>query len=261
MDKAAFAICPKCRHRRTPEETADPGVCPACGLVFAKWLARDSFVPPSLRKRVQDDDEPVLIEEAAARLLDAAADVPPEHLWGRAAIWAGIAVWAVRIALNDYRGEEALDSFMHLTVILFHEAGHILFMPFGEFMTVLGGSLFQVLMPLIAAAAMLIQQRDPFAAGLGLWWAGASLVDISSYIHDAADPVLPLIGGGTGTDRFHDWIFLLDSVGRTARSPLYAAWVHGFGIMVMLAGLAWAAAVLWRQKRRRRDASPPPAMR
>ena len=45
-----FSTCPKCAHARTPEETADPGICPACGLVFAKWAARDSFVPPSLRR-------------------------------------------------------------------------------------------------------------------------------------------------------------------------------------------------------------------
>ena len=32
--------------------------------------------------------------------------------------------------------------------ILFHEFGHVFFRPFGEFMTILGGSLFQVLLPL-----------------------------------------------------------------------------------------------------------------
>lgn len=251
-----FTTCPKCAHRRTPEETADPGICPACGLVFAKWVARDSFVPPSARKVARDEDDTSLIDDAAQRLLEAPTAVSSSHLWGRALIWAGIAFWAVRITLNDYRTEDAMQNFLHLTVILFHEAGHILFMPFGEFMTVLGGSLFQILMPLIAGGTMLIQQRDPFGAAIGLWWAGASVVDVSSYIHDAADPQLPLIGGGTGADRFHDWIYLLDSVNKTARSPLYGAWAHGFGIAVMIAGLAWAAAVLWRQKQRRTDPNP-----
>ena len=79
-------------------------------------------------------------------------------------------------------------------------------------------------------------------------------MDLSSYIHDAADPVLPLIGGGTGADRFHDWIFLLDSFGVTARAPIYGARVHTLGILVMIAGLAWAAAVLWRQYRRNAEA-------
>ena len=31
--------------------------------------------------------------------------------------------------------------------LVMHEAGHVLFMFFGEFMTILGGSLFQVLAP------------------------------------------------------------------------------------------------------------------
>ena len=46
---------------------------------------------------------------------------------------------------------------------MFHEAGHILFSPFGRFMTVLGGSLTQVLVPLLCAGAFLWQTRDPFA--------------------------------------------------------------------------------------------------
>ena len=31
--------------------------------------------------------------------------------------------------------------------LVIHEAGHLIFSPFGEFMTIAGGSLFQVIMP------------------------------------------------------------------------------------------------------------------
>lgn len=32
-----YRICPKCSHVRQDTETADPGVCPACGLIFARY--------------------------------------------------------------------------------------------------------------------------------------------------------------------------------------------------------------------------------
>jgi hypothetical protein len=37
-------------------------------------------------------------------------------------------------------------SFMHLVDLIFHEAGHVLFIPFDRFMTILGGPLTQLLM-------------------------------------------------------------------------------------------------------------------
>ncbi|HEY6897416.1 MAG TPA: hypothetical protein VI279_09135 [Rhodocyclaceae bacterium] len=252
----AFKQCPKCQHLRTPEESGDAGVCPACGLVFAKWAGRDSFVPPSLRAKAAAADEAAPLAEITDRLLDAPRAVPAAHIHGRAAIWALLAFWGLRLALLDYRTDELLESFMHSIVIPFHEAGHVLFMPFGRFMTVLGGSLFQVLMPLIVAGAFFIQQRDAFGAGLGVWWAGASMVDVSAYIYDAADPQLPLIGGGTGADSFHDWIYLLDVFHQTRHSPFWGGLAHAIGILVMVAGLAWSAAVLWRQHRRREDVNP-----
>jgi hypothetical protein len=46
-----------------------------------------------------------------------------------------------------------MDSFLHLPNLVFHEAGHLLMLPFGQFMSVLGGSLFQLLVPLMCAGA------------------------------------------------------------------------------------------------------------
>lgn len=256
MEALHFKTCPKCGHPRQSGETGDPGICPACGLIFAKWVTRDSFVPPSRRDKTEPDDGP--LDDLTDALLQTPATATPGDLYGRAAGWLLIALWGLRIATLDYKSDEVMNSFLHNTVILPHEAGHIFFRILGEFMGVLGGSLFQVLLPLIVAAVLLRQNRDGFGAGLGLWWAGASLVDLSSYIYDAADPVLPLIGGGTGADRFHDWIYLLDTVNQTHRSPFWGTLVHVLGILVMIAGLAWSALVLRRQWRQRNDARPLP---
>lgn len=32
-----YKICPKCAYERSPADAGHPGICPACGLVFAKW--------------------------------------------------------------------------------------------------------------------------------------------------------------------------------------------------------------------------------
>ena len=45
---------------------------------------------------------------------------------------------------------DALLAFIHGIDLVFHEAGHVIFGFFGEFLAVLGGSLTQVLMPMIA---------------------------------------------------------------------------------------------------------------
>ena len=63
--------------------------------------------------------------------------------------------------------ERVNGSFLHLPNLVFHEAGHILFLPLGRFMTVLGGSLTQVLVPLVCAGAFLWQTRDAFGAAVG----------------------------------------------------------------------------------------------
>ena len=34
--------------------------------------------------------------------------------------------------------QQVMNSFMHGPNLIFHEAGHVIFMPFGEFITILG---------------------------------------------------------------------------------------------------------------------------
>ena len=244
----SFKICPKCRHQRQPGETSDVGVCPACGLVFAKWVTHDSYVPLALRQQEDGAASPSPASIIAARLLEVPRKITPMALWGRALALALLAIWGYRMAALDFRDGEMFTSFMHAIVLPIHEAGHIFFIPFGEFMTIAGGSLLQLLMPLIAGGVLLIQNRDPFGAALGLWWCGASMIDLAPYIYDAAEPQLIMLGGHTGEDGPHDWIYLLDRFGKVARSQDYGSVAHKIGIVIMIVGLAWAAVVLLRQK-------------
>lgn len=120
--------------------------------------------------------------------------------------------------------------------LAFHEAGHLVFAPFGTTLGILGGSLGQVLVPGLLAAYFLFKQRSPFPAALCLWWVGENLTNVAVYMADARDLKLDLVGGGE-----HDWNRLFyrfgllgqDSVDRVSGST------HFLGVAVMLAGLAW----------------------
>src|SRR5690606_11945356 len=127
-------------------------------------------------------------------------------------------------------------SFMHTILLVIHEAGHTFLMPFGEFMAILGGSLFQLLLPLICAGTVLWSNRDSFGAGLGVWWVGVSLLDLSPYIYDARQPQLIMLGGHTGEDGPHDWIYLLETFNAVPQAHAYGAAAHTLGLFIMLIG-------------------------
>lgn len=248
----SYRTCPKCQHTRQPHETAEPERCPACGLYFAKWATRDSFVAPALVRQHDGADEPNgggWRAELRERLNHVPEHMDTTRIHASAVLLALIAVWSWRLYAMDYRDGEIMFSFMHNILLPIHEAGHVIFMPFGEFMTILGGSLFQLLLPLICAGALLWTNRDSFGAGLGLWWVGVSLLDLAPYIYDAREPQLMLLGGHTGEDGPHDWIYLLGAFGKVQQSQGYGAFTHTLGLLVMLLGLGWAALTLKRWRR------------
>jgi hypothetical protein len=176
---------------------------------------------------------------------------PARPLWSllaRAVMLVAVFLFAWRFfrismrELTDLNGDYALHS-VHL---VFHEAGHVIFGFFGnEFMTVLGGSLLQVLMPLIWFVAARFWGKDAFAGALCLWLMGHSLVDVSPYINDARSLQMTLIGGVTGREvEGHDWEYILTEMNLLRRDVFIARDVLAAGRWVMAIGLAWAALVL-----------------
>jgi len=159
--------------------------------------------------------------------------------WVKAAFVFGLAVWTIQFARTPL-SPDAMDSFLHLPDLVFHEAGHVLFSPFGQFMTVLGGSLLQVLIPIIAAVAF-FRQEQPFNVAIMAWWAGQNLVDLAPYIADARSLSLVLLGGRTGAEvEGHDWEFILTQLGMTHRDHGIGTAVHALGIVIMIGALVVA---------------------
>ena len=257
-----FQKCPKCNAALDPGDAGSSERCPACGLVFAKYLQTRRGRParaPASRPAIAPEpgaepvaDRPALLDW----LLYVPARVDSINFYSRCAAYIFFFVWGWRLYAMDV-GDAAINaSFMHLIVLPIHEAGHILFIPFGRFMTVLGGSLFQVLFPLVLMASFVFgfggSRRDNFAASLMLWWAAASIIDVAPYIWDAFDPKMMLLGGKTGAESDgHDWQNILGDLGLIKRAHLIAGIAHKLGLVVMLVAYAWGAALLYLQFRRR----------
>jgi hypothetical protein len=245
-----FPVCPKCRYRlATP---AGASACPACGLVFAKFVAAQQGTPlredPDLAGHERDPADTPL-----ARLLWVPERVESWQVHLRIVVFVLLASWGWRIAAMDIRDGEMGSSFMHAIHLAFHEAGHVLFMAFGEFLTVAGGTLLQFAIPALAGAALHWKHRDNFGASLALWWLATSLMDIAPYAWDALHPQLTLLNGHTGEAGGHDWIYLLGETGLLQRAHAVGRAFHVAGIVLMLIANAWSAAVLWRQFRNRTD--------
>src|SRR6185503_6974554 len=103
----------------------------------------------------------------------------------------------------------------------------------GRFLTVLGGSLFQLALPL-ALAGVFLKQHDRFGAAVCTWWAGQKLLDLAPYIADARALQLVLLGGRTGAEvEGHDWEYLLTELGWLRFDRTIGLGAHRLGLIIM----------------------------
>ncbi len=172
-------------------------------------------------------------------------------LGGRAIVYAAFFVWGWSFILASMESNEIGRSFMHNIDLVFHEAGHVVFRPFGRFLMILGGSLGQLLMPAIAMLVLLWKNRDPFGASIGLWWVAQSMMDLAPYINDARSGSLMLLGGVTGSDMpgVHDWRNILSDLGMLQYDNRIARITDTFGELLMLVAFVWGGYILFRQNK------------
>ncbi len=162
--------------------------------------------------------------------------------WPRATLALLLGWWTVR--MGSGAASWCVLDYLNLA---FHEAGHLVFAAFGHIIHYLGGTLGQLLVPLILMVYFVIWRRQLTSAAFSCWWLGESLINVAIYMADARELALPLVGGGD-----HDWneLFfrfgLLDaeSVTRISQST------HLAGVTIMLLGLAWCTTLAlppWRR--------------
>ena len=134
---------------------------------------------------------------------------------------------------------------LHSINLIFHEAGHMILMFFGNFIYVLGGTIGQLAIPALCGVHFL-RRRNLFGTAIMLWWFGQNLIDISIYVSDARARVLPLLGGGDG----HDWAYLLDRLNVLKYDILIGNIIYVFGIFIMTTALVGACVVVYKHKLR-----------
>ena len=112
--------------------------------------------------------------------------------------------------------------------LVFHEAGHVLFSPFGRFIMMLGGTISQLAIPLVCAIHFL-RSSSVIGFQLALYWTGENFLNVSVYIADARRRALPLVGAGE-----HDWTYLLAELGLLTNDQQVAWLVFLSGSLLIL---------------------------
>lgn len=244
-------ICPKC-HKELQEQGIQ---CPHCGVYFAKYAkyhATDEMQSETLPDniRIYEDDAAEEMNPYSALFFDDAQRDNSAALLGRSIVFIALTLWGWLI-INSGMEEYAFgEGFLHLINTPFHEAGHVIFRAFGEYMHSLGGTLGQLLIPLICMGTLLIKTRDPFGASVCLWWFGENFLDIAPYMADARALDLPLLGGNVGHSSpygFHDWEYLLTEIDLIEYDLILAKATYITGSVIMILSLLWAGYLLFKQ--------------
>jgi hypothetical protein len=241
--------CPTCDFVQSDQNTK----CQKCGIIFEKFQHRQSLA--SRKGAVTAKEEGIAIEDGTFSqkfVFFVEPEVNPFYFGGRIIVVIIIFIWGWKFILTPMATNYAGNSILHLVNLPFHEAGHIFFRLFGRWMTSLGGTLGQLLIPIICLLTFLIKYKNPFGASVALWWLGENFMDIAPYINDARNQELMLLGGITGREAdygYHDWEFILTEIGLLRYDHTLAHIAYSLGIVLMLISFVWAGYLLFKQYR------------
>jgi hypothetical protein len=168
-----------------------------------------------------------------------------------------IIYFALLLQSNLQKSDWALNRMANFFSALdfgIHEIGHRLFIPFGEFMTIAGGSIFQLLFPLLWMLGFL-QKKWYFAASMCWCWLGLNLFDVATYAADARARELPLNIGfaifgidPTNTDaaydQSHDWYQILTRLNKLDSDLVIAQGFRNAGIIAFIVGFTIGGVLL-----------------
>lgn len=223
--------------------------CVRCGLLFAKY--RPEVVAARLSSGQSSRRKSEWLMTAKHWLIESDTTTDSMTLYGRVAVLTAMIWWGWKFITTPLETNYTGESFLHLINLPFHETGHVIFVPFGRFMTILGGTLGQILMPIVCLGTFLVKTRDPFGASVALWWTAESMMDVAPYIDDARAMDLLLLGGVTGKETDgHDWNNILTMLDLLEWDHWLAHLTYNVGILLMLASFVWGGIILLRQYRR-----------
>ncbi|MGH9806712.1 MAG: hypothetical protein ACRD9W_05530, partial [Terriglobia bacterium] len=128
--------------------------------------------------------------------------------------------------------------------LIIHEGGHFFFSWFGYIIMILGGTLGELLVPLLCAAYFW-WQREATATAFCSFWFFENFLYIGTYMADARSQALPLVGSGD-----HDWDILFTHWNLLLRDQQIGHSTRALGWLGMFATVAWLAYRTCRDSRR-----------
>lgn len=130
--------------------------------------------------------------------------------------------------------------FLDYVNLIFHEAGHTIFSPFGMFFKIEAGSGMQVAIPLFISIYFFYTQQI-ISGSICLMWVGQNLLNISIYVKDAIDMKLDLLGGDYV---IHDWNYILTEIGVLQYAPQIASVFYVLGVTTIFFAII-SAIIYW----------------
>lgn len=167
---------------------------------------------------------------------------------GASGLVAGLII-AIAYAMWTWQWVPLLST----ATLLIHEAGHVIIGALmGERMMVYGGTIFQLLFPVVFCVYF-ARGGDALGFCFSVAWESTAIHAMGVYVADARTQGLPLVGNG---ERLHDWAKILGRWG-------LLTWDHALGRLCC--GAAWLALFscavllfdLWRANQAGKDALRP----
>lgn len=153
---------------------------------------------------------------------------------------AGTVAWLVFYFIflwTFWAGRGFLMLFINVDLIM-HEAGHLLFSHTGShFLTILGGTLLQLIVP-AALAVQFAYQRQPYGTAFAAFVFFQNFLYIGEYMADARSQALPLVSVGGG-EAGHDWTYLFSTLGLLKFDIGIGRLTRFLGWTGMLASMGW----------------------
>ena len=238
-----YQKCPKCGFANSRGK--EDKTCLQCGLIFNKWL-KNKYKTKRTSDTKQDSlHVSLLIDIIKYKLFFIPENYSKPRFYINLVIYCIFFLWGWSFIVANHYSAELNNSFMHMINLVFHEAGHVIFRLLGDFMSILGGSLLQLLVPVIFLFSF-IKRKDTFAASIMMWWFAQSMMDLVAYIDDAQRQEMWLLGGVQGKDMpgIHDWNNILSTLGLLQYDHVIAVMVSWVAIIFMLLAFIWGALLL-----------------
>jgi len=142
---------------------------------------------------------------------------------------------------HNYLTQEKWNIIDSINLII-HEAGHFIFIFFGQFISILGGSFFQILVPVVFVIYFLLWKKEYFSSSILLLWVGHSVINVAKYMSDAINQNLPLLGGEAV---IHDWNYLLTSLNILKYTNILSTITFNLGLLIIIVGAVSSIYFAW----------------